>query len=222
MADRKKTETVTPKGTTVYPKLNEPDTKYNPKGSYETKLTFDDANAGPVQDFVALAEKVRDEFFDELVARLTAEKKGAAAKQLKKVDVLKAELDKETGEETGKVFIKAKMNATGERKDGTKWSQKPIYFDARGKQLKNPPRIGGGSVVKLGVVIDPYVMESSKEVGVTLRLKAVQIISLVTGGQRSFESYGFEAEDGDEIEDCEFDAGQVSDETSGSTEDDDL
>lgn len=203
----KKIEATTPKGIANYPKLNEPDTKFEPRGSFNTKLIFEDAGDAAVEAFIAKAHAVRDEFFEKTIADLKAEGKGAVAKQLKKVDLLKLELDKETGDETGRVYVTAKMLASGVRKkDGKPWSQKPVYYAASGKQLQNPPRIGGGSVVKLGVEIDPYLMASSKEVGVTLRLKAVQIIRLVTGGQRSFD--GFEAEEGDEIEDeAPFDAG---------------
>lgn len=220
MADAK-VKTTTPRGITVFPKLNTPDTKYNANGVYETKLVFEDPNDPAVVAFVALATKERDRFFDELVEKLTAEKKGAAAKQLKKVDVLKPELDKETGDETGRYFVKAKMNASGTRKDGTPWKQKPTYFSASGATVKNPPQIGGGSVVKLGVTVDPYIMESSKEVGVTLRLTAVQVIKLVTYGAKSFAEHGFQAEEGDEMEEAEF-AGQMADESGGSDEGDGL
>ncbi|MFN3582803.1 hypothetical protein [Phenylobacterium sp.] len=223
--NKKLPEIVTAKGIAVYPKLNEPDTKYNKEGVYEVKLTFESADDPAVQAMVKRIEQERDTFFDAKVAELKGEGKGAAAKQLKKADILKPELDKETGDETGRVYIKAKMSASGTREDGTKWTQKPNYFSASGKQLKNPPRIGGGSVLKLGVALKPYVIESSKEVGVTLRLKAVQIISLVSGGSRSFESYGFQAEDGDEIDDAEFDANTSDDDAAGGSaadEDDDL
>lgn len=196
----KSIETVTPKGITSYPKLNEPDTKFEPRGSYTTKLIFEDPNADDVQALVKLAHKIRDDFFDASVKELEADKKGAAAKQLKKVDLLKVELDKETGDETGRVYVSSKMLASGLRKkDNKPWSQKPVYYNAAGVQLQNPPMIGGGSVVKLGVEVDPYLMSSTKEVGVTLRLKAVQIIKLVSGGQRSFGGFGVEM--GDDIED---------------------
>lgn len=221
---RKLTEAITPKGIAVYPKLNEPDTKYKKEGSYETKLAFEDINDPAVQAFVAKVEKVRDEFFENKIAELKAEGKGAAARQLKKADILKPELDRETGDETGRYTIKASMKASGERQDGKKWTQKPQYFAASGAELKNPPTISGGSILKLGVAMDPYVIESSKEVGVTLRLKAVQIINLVSGGKRSFESFGFEAEEGDEIEDndVEFDADTGADGGTSDNEDDDL
>ncbi|MFN3573651.1 MAG: hypothetical protein ACK4TR_09000 [Phenylobacterium sp.] len=223
MSSKKKLpEIVTAKGIAVYPKLNEPDTKYDKDGVYEVKLTFEDPNEPQVQAMVARIERERDAYFDAKVADLKAEGKGAAAKQLKKADILKPELDRETGDETGRYYIKAKMKASGTRPDGKPWTQQPTYFSASGSKLNNPPRIGGGSVLKLGVALSPYVIESSKEVGVTLRLRAVQIISLVTGGQRSFESYGFSAEEGDEIEDCEFDASSAEGSDAADDEDDDL
>ena len=204
MSKPKKIELITPKGTAIgYVTLNAADTKYKPEGEYAVKLAFDDANDPAVVAFVQRLEKERDAFFDAKVEELRAAGKGAAAKQLKKGDILRPELDKETGDETGRVFVVAKMKASGERKDGSKWTQKPTFFNRSGTELKNPPRISSGSVLKLGVTLNPYIMEASKEVAVSLRLNAVQIISVVTRGQRSFESYGFEEEEGDDVFDAE-------------------
>jgi hypothetical protein len=217
MAQKKKLQEVrSPRGIAIgYVNLNAADTKFKPEGVFNVKVAFEDMEAADVQGFIAKIEKVRDEFFDAKVEELKADGKGAAAKQLKKADVISPELDRETGDETGRFFVNAKMNASGVRKDGTKWSQKPVFFNAKGDQLKNPPRISGGTVLKVVVSLDPYVMESTKTVGVTLRLKAVQLISLVSGGQRDFGGYGFEAEDGDDIDDAEFD-NETADDSDGS------
>lgn len=84
----KKIEATTPKGIANYPKLNEPDTKFEPRGSYNTKLIFEDASDAAVESFIALAHKVRDAFFEKTVADLKAEGKGAAAKQLDRKSVV--------------------------------------------------------------------------------------------------------------------------------------
>lgn len=204
MAKPKAIELTTPKAPAAgWVTLNKADTKYKPEGVYEVRLAYDNMDDPAVAAFVKAQEDARDKLFDETVERLKSEGKGAAAKQLKKGDILKPELDKESGEETGRYLFKASMKASGQRKDGTPWTQKPKFFDAKGKELKNPPMVSAGSVLKLSVELNPYIMEASKEVAVSLRLKAVQIISLVSRGERSFGSYGFEAEDGDEIEDAD-------------------
>jgi hypothetical protein len=208
----------------VYPKLNEPDTKFNADGVYTTKAAYDAPDEAG-QAFEAKVNKVRDDYFDELVADLVKQGKGAKAKGLTKVDSIKPEVDAETGDETGRMIFTAKMNAGGIIKKGPRigqpWSQKPDYFSAAGVQLKNPPRIGGGSVGKLSVELDPYLRETDKTVGVSIKLKAVQIITLVEGGQRSFGSFGFEAEEGDDVED-QAPTGQTAGQTAGFDPNDDL
>lgn len=209
-----------PRGISIYPKLNKPDTKFDPAGVYEVKLAMD-GNDPQVQAFVRRLEKVRDDKFAELVKQLTAEKKAAKAKELKPGKVVTIEVNDETGDETGRVIFKAKMKATGVRKDGTTWTQKPAIFDAKGTELKNPPSIGGGSELKLSVAVDAFLMETSKEVGLSIRLKAAQVLKLVQFGARDFAGYGFEAEDGDEISDQD-DTPPFDTDDSGSAEHDDL
>lgn len=202
--DKKTLKLISPKGTAIYPKLNEPDTKFNVDGDYSVKLRFavDDA---AVLAFKAKGEALRDEFFKENYDALVADKKGARAKELKAVDFIKPETDPETGDETGFLILNAKMRAGGVIKNGKRagqpWSQKPDYFNASGAALKNPPRIGGGSELKVSVELEPYLRETDKTIGCSVKLKAVQIITLREGGSRSASDYGFGAEEGDEIED---------------------
>jgi hypothetical protein len=200
MTNRNRVSTISPRGTSLYPRLNAPDTKYAPEGKYSVKLKLagNDAN---VQAWVAKLEKIRDDFFDAEVERLTAEKKRALAMELTKEDVVKIERDQETGEETGFLLITASMKASGTRKDGSTWTQKPTIFDAKGTELKNPPAIWGGTEMKVGMDVEAFVNQTSKKVCLSTRLTAAQILKLVSGGQRSFGAMGFQAEDGDEIED---------------------
>lgn len=212
-----KVSMITPKGPSIYPKVNAPDYKFDPRGKYSSKIRLD-ASDPAVQAFVSRLEKLRDDFFASEVSRLTAEKKAALAKELGVDSVIKIERDDETGEETGFLIFSASMYASGERKDGSRWEQKPAIFDAKGNELKNPPAIYGGTVMKLSVDVDPFVNQTSKKVCLSTRLTAVQVINLVTGGQRSFSGYGFGAEDGDEIAD-QPEASPFSNETSGGNDD---
>ena len=55
--------------------------------------------------------------------------------------------------------------------------------------------VGNGSVVKVAVEPIAYMMQSTKQVGVSLRLKAMQVIELVEHGTSSADSI-FEEEEG--------------------------
>lgn len=221
-------DAITPAGTAQWPKLNTPDT-FKGKTTFNVKLIFDPNEDSVVNkkagNMVAEATAMRDEFFDALVAdlreqaeELRAARKGAKAKELEakiealeKAPVGKPEADEETGEETGNVVILAKTNATYKDKKGVTKERRIDFFDARGKKMKSAPLIGGGSTLKLGVTMRPYVVDSSNQVGVTFYLNAVQVIDLVTYGGRDASAYGFGEEDGYEYEDDEEGSSQFAD-----------
>lgn len=214
MSKEKKVRLVSPAGPAIWPKLNEPDTKWDPDGKYTGKLKLDGAS-DEVIAFVAKLEAIRDEFFDAEFERLKSEKKMALAKELKKADVIKVDVDQETGDETGFLIFGASMKAKGVRKDGTPWTQKPTIFNAKGTELKTPPAISGGSTLKLSVEVSPFVNATTKAVTLSIRLKAAQIIKLNSGGARTFSEHGFGVEeDGDDIGEDEGGNG-FSDESGG-------
>jgi len=222
MSNKETLSRITPKGVSIWPKLNEPDTKFDAAGAYTCKLAFD-ADDADALELNAVAEQLRDRFFDQLVADLKASGKAGKAKQLTKVPFLKPEVDDETGDETGRLLLNSKMKASGvSKKTGKPWSMKPKFFSAKGATLNNPPRISGGSVLKLSVTLRPYHKADNNTVGVSAQLEAVQIIKLVSGGGRSFDQYGFGAEEGDDIDDA-TDATRDDPpfDTDGSSDDDD-
>lgn len=218
---------VTPKGTAIWPRLNTPDTKYNKAGVYEVKLAFEEGDAGlaPLQEKVqGLLDAKYDEIVEEQTQKLTeAGKKGLIKKfvdSLEKVSPFKAEEDPETGDETGRVIVKAKMTASGiSAKTGKPWTRKPNIFDAKGHQLKNPPQIGGGTEMKLSVELLPYYAANDKTIGVSFRLEAAQIIKLVQFGARDAAGYGFGEEDGDDLSEAEQEFGAVVDSAASGEED---
>jgi hypothetical protein len=213
MSKSNKVKMTTPRGTASWPRLNTPDTKFDAAGKYSCKLVLR-ADDPQVQAFVAKLEKMRDDFLADTVAALKADKKAALAMELKAGDIIKVERDQETGEETGNLIFMASMKATGTRKDGSSWSQKPTIFDARGKALERPPVISGGTELKLSVEVEPFINQTSKLAVLSTRLKAAQVIKLSSGGARSFDDHGFEVEeDGDALEDV----AQFTDETDGDT-----
>lgn len=185
----------TPAGIAVYPWIKEghPDTRFDANGLYKIDVTLSAAEGEALQ---AEAEAVRDAYADELRAQLPA----AKAKKLKIADVPIEE------QEDGTYLIKTKMKAKIESKKGT-FTQSPKVFDASGKPMFNEVvdsegnvareavDVRGGSVVRVAFEAVPY--ESSlMGVGVTFRLKAVQVIKLVSSNEASAEQFGFGEEEG--------------------------
>lgn len=195
-------QVITPRGSAIWPALNEPDFKFKKEhGEYHARLRLA-PDAPGLAKIIADAEALRDEAFEAKKAELERQKKGALLKQLYKIDPVKPEIDSETGEETGFLVLRAAMNAGGiEKKDGKKWSQKPDLFNSAGQPLKNPPRIGSGSEMKLSVTPMDYETDGGKGIGVRFELNAAQILKVVSFGQREAGDYGFGEEDGDLIED---------------------
>jgi hypothetical protein len=207
----------------IWPALNEPDYKFKKEtGEWHVRLRLDTEALAAFQPVIDAAIELRDEAFEAKKDELTRQKKGALLKELNVADVIKPEIDPETGEETGNYIFRAALSYKVEIKNGPKTGEvfykKPDLFDAKGKTLKNPPRIGSGSLLKLAVVPMDYWMPKDKTIGVRFELAAVQVIKLVSGGQRSAADYGFGEEDGDEIEDQPM-TGGFSDETGGASED---
>jgi hypothetical protein len=231
----------TPRAPAIWPRLNEADTKFDAAGVYECKqeLSLDNAIVQKIKakalelaqaKFEEVKEQLADDpqvFFDEDVyeAKVAELKKAGKTALIKKlrlitlVEPMAPEVDDE-GDETGSVMLKAKMKASGTYKSGPKtgqrWERTPNIFNAQGKQLTSPPKIGSGSEVKMSIELNPYFAASDGTVGCSFRLEAVQLITLVAFGQRDAAGYGFGAEDGDDIDDDNTSGGGFGDETGGS------
>ncbi|MFM7027805.1 MAG: hypothetical protein ACKOXK_03905 [Chakrabartia sp.] len=200
MAERKRYPTaVTPKGTAIYPSLTRPDTKFDPEGVYKVKLALD-ADDPAVQAFRKRVDDMVDAEYDAVVEQLKADGKAALAAKWTKKSPFTAEEDANTGEETGRLLINTKMKASGVTKEGRRWERKPDLFDATGRKLTNPPVVGGGSELKLSVELYPFAGSTDRTVSLSFRLNAAQIIKLVQFGARDAAGFGFEAEEGDAIE----------------------
>lgn len=175
---------VTKKGKAVFPHLHAPDTKFDKGGSYTIKLEM------PLEDGQELVEVI-DKAFAAKLEETQAEYASDSKKKGKKVK--EADLPYLIDEEAGTVRFSFKMNATGERKDGTKYTQAPALFDSKGQPIPKGTRVGGGSVCRVSYEMNPFHVPALG-VGVSLRLKAVQIIELREGG-RDASGFGFEAEE---------------------------
>lgn len=194
---------ITPAGTVAWASIDEPDFEYKDSGEFHVRVRFDgDTDLSAIQD---AAQEILDEAYAQKAEELAKEKKGALLKKLHKVeDIIKPELDRESGEPTGFYTIRAGMRhrieVTKGKYAGKTFEKYPDVFDARGVKLKKRPRIGSGSTVKVSVRIMEYFISKDGEMGIRFELEAVQIIKLVQGGSRDAASYGFAQEAGDAIE----------------------
>lgn len=212
MADAKKKgfeKFMSPKGVLIFPKLNAPDTKFKAEGEYATKLQ--PLNAAEGDAFIEQYEAAVAAHFEavkaDLEAKLAEAKTGAEKGKLKK-EIAELKLgDKpykpafdDDGNETGEFIINFKLPAKVTFKSGPKAGKtqelRPDIFDAKGKLLKSPPQIWGGTVGYVAGEFRPY-YTAKAGVGVSLRLLAVQVVELSSGGgDRSASGYGFGSEEG--------------------------
>ncbi len=189
----------TPKGTAVYPWLTEPNRKFDQAGVYSVNLRMTSEDAS---EFVNAITEILDHHHEDQ----TKEHK----KKIKKADLPIIEVVDDQGNETGEIELKCKMKASYEY-DGKTITQRPLLIDAKRQPVGGDVRIGSGTTMKCGVEIRPWYV-ASQGVGVSLRLKVVQIIELVEfgGGTTGFD---FDDEEGFET---------ISANLSDTHEDDDL
>jgi hypothetical protein len=186
MTKAKNPRYTTPAGIAQYPYLTKPDTKFNPDGEYKISLEVKDPNAAaPLMSFL-------DEQLDASIAKAKKENPGKRIKE--------GEAPYQVNDETGAVTFRFKLKAKVTPKQGDPFEQRPAIFDAKGKPLQDA-KIGGGSKVKVAYELVPY-YTAIAGAGVSLRLKAVQVIDLVEfSGGASADAYGFGEEEGYEAED---------------------
>lgn len=180
-----KIKLTTPACRLQYPKLIEPETKFNPEGVYKLTAVIDAAEAAPLADAL-----------DDL---LTKHKQSLKAQDPGKNNWRLADLPYRFEEVDGRpsFLIKPKMKAKGVDRDGRTWTSAPALFDAQGWAVKDRDTLKGmwsGTIAKVNFEACPF-YQPTIGAGITLRLKAVQIIDLVEGGG-SAESFGFGEEDG--------------------------
>lgn len=182
MAKRVYPRWTTPAGVAVYPKLVEPSTKFSPEGTFELTLRYEDES---------LAKQVTAKIREFAKSSYEFHCKDQGKPKLKVAPFPLGET------EDGKLLLKTKLKHKITRKDGSTFEQRPAIFDSRGNVLKGDaiPRIGGGSIVKACVEVFDY-YTASIGAGISLRLRGVQLITLVEygdGGDAS--SMGFTAEE---------------------------
>ena len=212
---------ITPKGTAVYPQLTKPDTKFKANGEYSAKVRLSEEDAAPL---MARIDVLIEQTYKAEQERLIASGKKAAAKTLKYADKPYKVVRDAEGDETGEIEFNVKMNAQyTDKKTGNVVTLKPKLFDAATppNPLPTSVQIWGGSIIKVAGEFNPFA--TAIGVGMSLRLSAVQVIKLVSGGSGGdASSFGFGGEEGGfEIEGSEFndkDEAGTSEEPDGTDE----
>jgi len=183
MATKKKQQLTSPIGTAIWPRLNSPDYRWKPEnGEYKVTLRLPRDEAAP---FIAAIDEALERKYQQC---LLEEKK----KTLKRGALpYKPVVNDVTGEETGEIDIKFSLLAKVKPKKGDPFEQRPALFDAALKPMS--AIVGGGSRIRVSCLVHPWY--TALGVGVSLWLKAVQVLELVAPGNDA-TAYGFGVEDG--------------------------
>lgn len=185
----KGTEFRTPTATAVWPKLDAPDTKFataeKPHGHFSIGLIL------PLSDptVASMVEKL-----EELRQEALAEGQ-AAMKPGKKVKEAQYGWQNETdehGAETGNVIINLKKAGGFTREDGTVVKFAVDVFDTKGNKIPKATLAKMGSGSKVRAIFEAGKFSTGLGSGVSLKLRAVQVVDLVEFGSRDASGYGFE------------------------------
>lgn len=178
------TNFVTPKGIAVWPKLNQPDYKFNVDGEYSVKLKL---SAEESQGLIKQLEDERDAYKAEVT------KKNPKVSNYNLASVYEEEMD-DQGNLTGFNLFKFKQKAVIKTKSGDSIKKTVALYDSN----KTPTDVvvNGGSTIKVAASTFCYNMPSSKMVGISLRPTAVQIIELSQGAGGVEALAMFDKEDG--------------------------
>jgi len=167
---------VSPKGVAVYPRLNTPSTKFKEDGEYSVKLT---TSAKEAEGYLEQIKAVAREFYQEQCSVLKKDK----------LRIHPFPWEEDGGNVTIKFANVAKITA----KTGQVYDMKIALLDTKGNPVTD--FVGAGSVIKVAAEVKPWYVPSLG-VGVSLRLKAVQIIDLKAPSQLvSADQFGFSTEE---------------------------
>ena len=168
---------VTPQGTCRYPHVNEPSKTFSPEGVYTCDLIVSEEDA---QQFATEVEKILNEAHAD-----EQKKKG---KKINKANTFPVQQ-----QEDGSWIIKTKQKAEGTNRKGEKFVFSVKIFDQNGSPIND--NVGGGTVAKCAVEPRTW-FTPTLGFGITLNLRAVQVLDLVAPSQQgSAESFGFTSEE---------------------------
>ena len=198
-----------PVGTAMFPYLNKPAPPFggDPNKPTVWKVTLKLKKAEPaVQAFLADLQSRYDANLAE--AELEETPKARAERLKSKNPELGADLPwkdeiDEQGQETGYALINLKQGAWAQnKKTGERWEFFVDLFDAKGARIdRDKVRIGGGSTICAAFEVSSFFTEIGA--GLSLRLKAVQVLERVEGNGKDASGYGFKTQDGFSTEEAD-------------------
>lgn len=205
-------------GIAHYPWLNQPDYEYDADGIYHVKLKMDSEDpkvakfiewidaehAKAIEAFIV--EQLEEGKYKTKAALMAAVKKQRKVADLAGDKPYQYETD-DDGADTNIIRVNFKMKAHVKvKKTGKEFDLKPKIFDAKGKVLKNPPLIYSGSLLRVSYT-PQYWGTIKLGASIRLRMEAIQVIELVTGGGSDNASdYGFGEEEGYEASEEQLNA----------------
>lgn len=206
---------VTPPGTAVFPHLREAD-EYEGKRNYKVTIKLP-ADCPSTQQLIDKLEAIRDKYWatdDEVKKKFNVKQRAA----MKPHPVFREETDDE-GNETGYLLFSASC-AEGfqDKRTGKFVSLAPQIVDAKRKPLPDDIDVWGGSTLKIAYA--PFCWARGNPIwayGVKMRLRAVQVIELRSGGGASS---AFDVEEGFEAEDAPAPSRSASEEVFDPSADD--
>ena len=214
MADKKKyaPRLTTPIGVLRYPHINKPDAKFNPdKPRYKAPLILDAADAQNIIDLVTADQEFGLPAAEALRETAVTNARKAGKKLKPKDDPNNAELklpysemvDPDTGADTGQFVVNIGGNDRYKKADGSTVMLTVKFFSAAGQPIaeRDKPEVWGGSRVRVCYTHFPYYNSATNEYGVSLRLEAVKLIEVRSGGGAGDAAgFGFgDAEEGYEV-----------------------
>jgi hypothetical protein len=189
---RQKNRIVSPVGVALWPRLDTPDTQFDPDGVYTVKLLIPEEEAKP---FLDKLEKIYE-------ANYKAQCQTHKRKKLKLADKPWSAEENDEGELTGNIQFNFKLKAHV-KTETAEFEQRPVCFDARGSIIDpTKVRISGGSQIKVCTETSGF-YTGLVGAGLSLRLRAVQVIKLEEWQGPDAGAFGFDAEEGYEYEEPE-------------------
>lgn len=218
----------TPRGVFIFPYVNTPDKKY---GKFQVRVNV---TAEYAEQLIAKLQPMAEAKMAEV--RLELEEKLATAKGKDRVKAEEALKELKLGnlpvreayddgadEPNGTYEVS--FSAPGTKKDPKTRVESPrviAIFDSQGNEVKPAPAVYGGTEGKVSGFIATYYNPASNSCGVSLRLMAVQVLKLVSGGgSASMHGFGKE-EDGFVADDLPKQDAPASGDDAGATSGDDF
>jgi hypothetical protein len=180
---------VSPVGTAVYPYLITPDIKHDPDGVFKVDVSVPKELA---EDFVATLEGTLDQWFKtelNTTQQKTLAKKPVFNLEYSRPEYPEGDITEDERQairaahepmETGNLLFRCKMKAKFTTRKGEIYEQQPIVVDAdTGARITDS--VWTGSTIRVKGQIVPYTNAAAQVAGLSLRMKAVQVIDLVTG-----------------------------------------